>query len=700
MYRLIKTILITSAILLLVLLTSCGAGGARYPIPYATVGDYLGKWDGEEYQPIFLKGVNLGVGIPGSQAGNLAATREQYQRWLNLMGDMGFNALRVYTLHYPRFYEVFAEYNESHPNQPIYLFQGIWLDEDNPSGDLFDLTESFDDGAEEVIDCIYGNREIGERHGRAFGSYEIDVSEWVIGWIIGREIMPAEVLTTNEAHAELKSYYGKRLRLSAGNPTEVWAAARLDRLITYERSRYGFGRPVSFSNWPTLDPLTHPTEGSSSFEDVVSIDLADIDMFDAAAGYFASYHAYPYYPNFINEDPVYREAKDDLGPNNYLGYLYDLKSHYSNMPLLIAEFGVPSSWGNAHFSYSGMHHGGLDEVQQGYYNLRMLRNIRDSGSAGGLLFEWVDEWWKRTWIVDELEMPRDRFRLWNNVTSPEENFGLLAFDLGEPNYDKWGATKGPGRIREFRAAADAAFFHLRIHLGTGMQSGEVMTVGLDTYRDDLGESVLPDGVKTSNRSEFALVIEAPAEAQLYVTEAYDLLGIWHNTSGDRQLYHSTVTDGGRWIPVRWKNSSEHSSDDEQYFFPGTLFEIGNLQVRAESDSSSSLEAVVIGDKTVEIRLPWTLLQFTDPSTLSVLHDDRSTPERETAVSKGIAVSISFDGELLESGLYRWEPWDEAPVTTEREKSSLEILAEGLKTSKRRFVPLGGSFPPASDETKK
>ncbi len=132
------------------------------------------------------------------------------------------------------------------------------------------------------------------------------------------------------------------------------------------------------------------------------------------------------------------------------------------------------------------------------------------------------------------------------------------------------------------------------------------------------------------------------------------------------------------MPVRWKNSSEHSSDDEQYFFPGTLFEIGNLQVRTESDSSSSLEAVVIGDKTVEIRLPWTLLQFTDPSALSVLHDDRSTPERETAVSKGIAVSISFDGELLESGRYRWEPWDEAPVTTERRKPSWEIFAEGLK----------------------
>lgn len=132
------------------------------------------------------------------------------------------------------------------------------------------------------------------------------------------------------------------------------------------------------------------------------------------------------------------------------------------------------------------------------------------------------------------------------------------------------------------------------------------------------------------------------------------------------------------MPVRWKNSSQHSSDDGHYFSPATLFEIGNLRVPGESDSPSILDAVVVGDKTVEIRLPWTLLQFTDPSTLSVLDDDRSTVERETTISEGIAVSISFDGELLESGRYRWEPGDEAPPTAERRKLSLEIFAEGLK----------------------
>ena len=681
MYRAVSVFIrLTIIILLVLIVASCRQDDSDFYAPYATTGDYLGKWDGKEYQPIFIKGVNLGIGIPGTQAGELAATTEQYQRWLNRMGDVGINAIRLYTLHYPRFYRAIVEYNESNTDKPIYLFQGIWLEEDNPSKDLFDLTSLFDDTIKETIDGVYGNRQIAERRGRAFGSYEVDVSKWVIGWIIGREISPREVKTTNELHGELKSYKGETLQLFNGNPTEIWLAERIDELIEYERNRYGLERPVSFSNWPTLDPLTHPTEPSSSFEDVETIDLGNMDMFNSKAGFFISYHAYPYYPNFISEDPDYRQYEDELGPNSYLGYLHDLKSHYKNMPLLIAEFGVPSSWGNAHFSYSGMHHGGHNEIEQGYYNTRMLNNIYDSRLAGGMLFEWIDEWWKRTWIVDELEMPHDRFRLWHNVASPEENFGLVTFDLGEPDYRKLVENKDTKRIREISAAANAAFFFIKISLNTDLQNGETITIGLDTYRDDLGESILPGDIKTSNRSEFALNVKAPSHAQLYVTQAYDLFGIWHNTSKQAQLYHSIASDGDPWVPVRWKNDSEHYSDDGQYYFPETTQEIGKLSVSSESDTVRSMDAIILGYNTIRIRIPWTLIQFTDPSTLSVLHDNGNTVERETAISEGIALSVSLGGELVETGRYSWEPWNEAPLTTEREKLSLEIFANGLKSS--------------------
>jgi hypothetical protein len=128
-----------------------------------------------------------------------------------------------------------------------------------------------------------------------------------------------------------------------------------------EERKYSVRRPVSFSSWPTLDPLDHPTEIFTD-EDAACFDLTRITLNLPEPGIFASYHAYPYYPNFISEQSSYLSFSDADGPNSYLGYLNDLKNHYSSMPLVIAEFGVPSSWGSAHQSFSGMHHGGFPSI--------------------------------------------------------------------------------------------------------------------------------------------------------------------------------------------------------------------------------------------------------------------------------------------------------------------------------------------------
>lgn len=635
---------------------------------FAVQGDYFGIWNGIGYSQLFIKGVNLGISVPGTHPGQLAATREQYMGWLERIGEIGINSIRLYTLHFPRFYEVFAEYNINHPDKPLYLFQGIWLDEENPSKDLYDTSEKFDYDIEEVIDCIHGDRSIDFRYGRAHGDFTTSVSKWVIGYILGREIHPAEVFATNDAHTDTTYFDGSSVRLYAGTPTEIWATARIDKTISYERDAYDMQRPASMSSWPTLDPLTHPTERPYTQEDLVSIDLEDIDTSNAPAGYFASFHAYPYFPDFISEDPDYQGYSDEYGPNSYLGYLQDLKDHYSSRPLIIAEFGVPSSWGNAHFGYSGMHHGGFDEKQQGEYDVRMLKNIYATGCGGGMMFSWIDEWFKNSWITEPLGPNHERRPLWHNVTGPEQNFGLVAFDSGTPDYSIWDAAESTGRISEIRAAVDNEFFHLKITLTSPLSPGEKLVVGYDTYRSDLGESVLPDGAVISNRSEFALTITSPDSAQLYVTEAYNLFGIWHGESAPEQLFHSIPTDGAPWIPVRWKNN----------FYEDAIQNIGILHIRNETDEPSSLDAVVISGTVIDIRLPWTLLQVNDPSALLVMDDDRSTNERETTATDGIAVTVSTGSSILKTGRFVWEPWNIAPQTTEREKDSLEIFAQGLQ----------------------
>ncbi len=110
---------------------------------------------------------------------------------------------------------------------------------------------------------------------------------------------------TNANNPGENNHAGAFFQLSEADPIEVWLAQRLDSLMIYEHELYHEVRPTGFSSWPTLDPLFHPTEQAieESEEDDEQIDLANMVSTDSSGGFFIGYHAYPYYPDFIIQDP-------------------------------------------------------------------------------------------------------------------------------------------------------------------------------------------------------------------------------------------------------------------------------------------------------------------------------------------------------------------------------------------------------------
>ncbi|MEN9352765.1 MAG: hypothetical protein RL318_90 [Fibrobacterota bacterium] len=640
----------------------------RLAVPYGTGGKYLGRRNAQgALDTLFLRGVNLGVAIPGTQPGEMAATRAQIRRWLHRIGEAGFNSIRTYTLHFPHFYEELAAYNNDHWQAPLYLFQGVWLDEELPA-DLYTSSESFLEAMKEVVDCVHGNREIDPRFGRAYGRYRSNVSPWIMGWIVGREVYPDQILETDRNNPIRTSYAGEAVSMPHGTPSEVWFVQALDGMVRHELAVYGSQRPVSVSSWPTLDPLPHPSEVYPSQEDDATLDMNGIDMSKAPGGYFASYHAYPYYPDFMGVEIGLQSAADATGPNSYLGYLKAMRAHYDKVPLLVAEFGVPSSWGNAHFAPSGMHHGGHDEVAQGKYDVRQLENIHSTGCAGGFVFSWIDEWFKNAWITEPMSTKADRRHLWHNLTNPEQNFGLVSFDVPDPQWSIEPVTASSCGLG-VQAQVDHSFYHLRIQLGAVWKPGDLVEIGLDTYDKDKGEAILPSGATVANRSEFCVRLQGDS-ARLLVTQAYDLFGIWHGVSAASQLFHSTATNGAAWNLVRWKNNRGEAD----------IFEIGKLRVRQPGAAATSLDAVTFHGDTVDIKIPWTLLQFTDPSLGDVMDDDRSTrTTREVSATDGIAATVVKADCRVESPRFSWPTWNVAPETREREKASLGVLEQAIKT---------------------
>lgn len=655
---------------------------AQYTGKYAISNEKFGIWNGEEYVSIFLRGINLGVSVPGTQPGQLAATTEDYRRWFDLIREAGYNSIRTYTLHYPRFYNELSAYNEEHPQHPLLLLQGIWLEEQEVYKDLNELNEIFNNEIHEVVSAIHGDISIAQRYGKADGDFTTDVSEWVAGFLLGREIFPEEVALTNEANPGKTSFQGTYFSSpQSSDPIEIWMLEHLDYLMGYEKENYGKIRPVGYSSWPTLDPLTHPTESTltHSQEDNEQVDLAGVTWPDLSAGFFIGYHAYPYYPDFIVQDPGYRAVSDNMGTNNYLGYLNDLKAHYDDIPLVIAEFGVPTSWGNAHFSPSGMHHGGLTEEQQGVYSIRMMDNIVEAGCAGGIQFSLIDEWFKQTWIVNAYS-DRQYRHFWHNITAPEQNFGILSYMPPPQPFYSGGIF--PGRaVDKISLSSDYSFFRVRLYMDTEQYVDDTLWIAFDTYAEDLGESILPDGTSIgagvdTMRAEFALCVPPGGErADLFVIPSYDVFGKRDFLGVDTIV--STRQDTGVWNIVRWKTN---------YFYDITQY-IGKLTISDSENPYDFLNAVTVYNDSIEIRMPWTLLNYSAPTVRRAMHYLASSEgggvvvQQMDTLTNGIGVTVSGPDGLYQADRYSWDFWDYEKIVNdpplERKKKSFFYLKDEL-----------------------
>jgi len=682
-------------------------------VPARAVGEQFEIRGAAGWQPFYVKGLNLGTALPGRFASEFPEADSTYARWLRLIAEAHANVVRVYTILPPAFYRAFKAWNDSHPEQPLWLVHGVWAelprrsDYDDPA-----WKAAFRAEMRRVVDVAHGRAAIGRRAGHAWGRYDADVSNRTLAYIIGREWEPFSIRAYNKRRAGGKhsTYAGRFLAVDSGTPADVWMAEQCDYMLGYEWDVWHAARPIAYTNWPTLDPLHHPTEATSAEEQALRrwLGLApnvrlkeydnDSESLDAmlvrltaanVAGYFASYHAYPYYPDFIGLDSAYGAARSSAGPSHYFGYLLDLKRHHGGRALLIAEYGVPSSRGVAHLDTDGMHHGGHDERAMAGGDVRLTRDIREAGLAGGILFAWLDEWFKHNWVVIDLEAPAERNRLWHNVMDAEQHYGLLGLYAGDTTRPEPGGNPAPWRAltvvaesagTRLRAGSDAAFLYLTLESPVGIEAVR-WVVGIDTDRPDRGQFVLPGvNAPTPTGVEFALVLGDTADAQLLVTPTYNPylgprpgmrptdLDAFYNT---RATIDARLADGRFDSLFVATNRFRVSRTGKTYAARGV--NRGRLHYGRAAESTLADWFVDRGTALVEVRLPWGLLNVTDPSSRTVLARVRDPGPFRTEVTEGfrfVVNAVARDGAVRGHATsvrpYAWPTWS-TPVWHERLK---------------------------------
>jgi hypothetical protein len=232
---------------------------------------YIAKIDGRNFfiysagrwQKKFLKGVNIGVGKPGAFPGEYAITKAEYLRWFQNISDMNAEVIRVYTIQKPEFYDALHEFNRT-AKKPLYLLHGVYMREElirileDVHSNHSQIKQEFIADAQELVDVLHGNAKLPEQPGRASGEYKSDVSEYVIGWILGIEWDPMFVIRTNKRNSAQNNYSGKFLYTEKASPFEAFLCEVGDKVLTYEIDKYKMFRPLSYTNWLTTDILKLP----------------------------------------------------------------------------------------------------------------------------------------------------------------------------------------------------------------------------------------------------------------------------------------------------------------------------------------------------------------------------------------------------------------------------------------------------------
>ncbi len=670
--------------------------------------DILMKTDGK-YKPFEIKGVDLGSGIPGHFATDYAIDKETYLRWFRQIKEMGANTIRVYTILNDDFYQAFYEYNKNNKD-PLYLIHGLWVNDyiQYSRREAYDkeFLGQFLNDSKKLVDIIHGKRQmaLGNYAGTGgTGFFFKDISPWVIGYILGVEWEDYTVAFTDNIDVEKSSYKGKYMYTSNDSTAfEAMLAQVGDKIIEYESKRYKEQRLVAFANWPTTDPFYHSQDyGQSAVYKVAAIDVEHIlSTKKVLSGQFASYHVYPYYPDFLNHQSEYKDYVDENGKRNtYRAYLEMLNQHHS-MPVVISEFGIPASRGMAHMDENtGRNQGRMSEQEQGEALVESYQDIRKAGIDNAIIFTWQDEWFKRTWnTMHAVNLTKTPY--FSDYQTNEQFFGLLSFDPGKEK----SVCYVDGDVKEWKKKDivfqkngitiynkyDEKFVYFRIHKKD--YNGEKLYMPIDITPKSGAKKSKEQNVSFERNADFLLVLDGKDNSTLLVQERYNTLkaNFGYELTQTNSFLNPPKKNSTKFEKIELllreiliKEVIDENDRSEKIITPAVTYDTGKLlhgNANPDSKDYNSIADFMIQGDDIEIRLPWQLLNFSDPSNMKI-HDDyyENYGIEELGIDK-MYVGIGTGEETISMKKIPLKGWKRNVTYHERLKKSYDMIKKIWKDS--------------------
>ncbi len=225
----LNSLLLASAVAAVLWMSSYTSMAATPNVPTRAGKQYFEVRRGDgSYQPLFVKGMNLSVAIPGHHPSEFPRDEQLYRDWLVKIGEMNCNTIRLYTILPPELYKALKWHNEKYPDKVLWLIQGVWVE---PAPDNNFLDQTYMDevlmNVRNAVNLVHGKANFPDRPGWTGGKYTADVSPWLLAWLLGREWEPDNIEGFQKLRPDFTTYQGSKRFLPQRHADRVLVRADL-----------------------------------------------------------------------------------------------------------------------------------------------------------------------------------------------------------------------------------------------------------------------------------------------------------------------------------------------------------------------------------------------------------------------------------------------------------------------------------------
>ncbi|MFQ9309964.1 MAG: hypothetical protein ACLR2K_08495 [Paraclostridium sordellii] len=648
----------------------------------------------DKWEKLEIVGVGLDSTKPGAFPSENLVNEEDYLRWIKDIYDMGANCIKVSNLMGANFYKALDKFNKDKKN-PIYLMQGIYFDEKllkngkDPQGSK--ASSAFKDNIKLVIDSVHGNPYNKEKPD-ILQVYKTDISKYVIGYSLGIQFAKHDLIYT-EIMNNKKPYDGKYMYTDKNSSSfESYLAKMGDYAVDYEFSTYKKQSLISFIG-TSAHHIASSVENPNKKNILSSKDTNEefknfIDVEDIKAkrglktGIVASYNIYP----------SYTELKEYDG--NIGRYFEDINKHYS-IPVIIGEIGVPSSRSGGDFN-ENIDKGYITEQEQGKALVDIYKAVKKSKLAGCFIFEFQDSWYSSSWNTKDNKI-LDRSAYWSDAQTYSQSFGLMTFEPGrlkvtpypDDKLDEWSEKNVISKDKDYSLSMQSdekyLYFMIKSSDKTSLKKDDIY-IDLDTTPKSGSKKSTQYGLQFDNPVDFIIKINDQGNSMVMAQEYYNGFDFYENKS----LYEKRpdlikhTPDMDYFSPIYIETRPKMFIKSQGETKEKVTYETGKLtkgNSNPESKDFNSAADYYMGNDYVEVRIPWALLNFMDPSTKQIADDFyenfKTKPMKINDINVGVTIKENEKViTRIKSTPYKLNGWS-VPKYHERLKKSYYILKEEL-----------------------